>query len=788
MPNLPHILIPRAEFEPPRRKTGFGRLPLRNYAQHGPALRRQLEDTIQRFQASPHPEGINPDLIFRVQLHHTAVVEEETWERCDLTLLSIDQDKTLVLFSSDQQLAEFRRRLQAYQEGPRDADQKNSQFAGIFASIDQIARVRDEDRIGRSLRQRGILTPNDIQTGEVFVVDIELWDFGTRGANQERVNQVENFVRMRGGAATDRYIGESLVLIRVRANGELVRELLGISAVAEISLPPQPSLRVAELLTRGLPEFPAVPEPNQNAAAIAILDSGLTAAHPLLAPAVGEATSVPRSLGDGSDDHGHGTLVAGLALYGDVASCIEHGAFVPQLRIFSVRVLNERCKFDDAVLITTQMRESIQYLAATYACRVFSLSLGDDNFPYRGGKVSPWAAILDTLARELNVVIVVSAGNFTYQPRPEEFADAHVNRFPRYLLEDEAKIIEPATAAIVLTVGALADSANLPPGRPVELRPISSEHEPSPFTRSGPGLGGAIKPELCEIGGNKAYDGTLREIRSLNELSVVSMNREYLHRLFGTDVGTSLAAPRVAHLAARLLEGFPNASANLIRALLVSSAAVPGPAGNCLDALGGPEAVRRVCGFGRPNLDLARFSDEDRAVLLSESELRHDNFHVYEIPIPDDFLTSRDARSIEVTLAFDPPVRHSRFDYLGVKMSFRLIRGRNLEEVIQTCQTQAGNEDPLDSFASTRWDCKMKPGPDAREGGTLQKAIFSMTRPPLEYGNIYHLVVRCEKKWARIEHEPQRYAIVVTLQQQGAVNIYQQVNQRIRTAVRARVR
>jgi hypothetical protein len=104
------------------------------------------------------------------------------------------------------------------------------------------------------------------------------------------------------------------------------------------------------------------------------------------------------------------------------------------------------------------------------------------------------------------------------------------------------------------------------------------------------------------------------------------------------------------------------------------------------------------------------------------------------------------------------------------------------------CQAQAGNENPLDSFASTRWDCKMKPGPDAREGGTLQKAVFPMTRPPLDYGNTYHLVVRCEKKWARVEHEPQRYAIVVTLKQQGAIDIYQQVNQRIRAAARARVR
>src|SRR5229473_282751 len=376
MPNLPHIFLPRAEYEQPRRKVGFGHLPPRNYADHGPALQRQLNGVLQTFQAAQPPLGINPDLILRVQLHPSAVVDEENWERCALTLLSVERGKTLVLFSSDQQLAEFRRRLLEYQAGPRAADQENARYAGIFACIEEIASVRDEDRIGRLLRLRGVLNAHDLQVGERYVVDVELWDFGARHANLERVDQIENLVRVRGGEATDRHISESLVLIRVRAPGSVVRELLSLASVAQVHVPPQPSFRVVEMLARVLPDFPAVPGPGARAMPIAILDSGLTSAHPLLAPAIGEVTSVPRGLGDGADDHGHGTLVGGLALYGDIEACIENRAFVPQLRLYSARVLNENCKFDDAVLITTQMREAIQYFRATYGCRVFNLSLG----------------------------------------------------------------------------------------------------------------------------------------------------------------------------------------------------------------------------------------------------------------------------------------------------------------------------------------------------------------------------------------------------------------------------
>lgn len=791
MPNLPHIILPRVDFEEARRRGSSGRPPRRDYREHGPALQRQLDDVVQVFQAGPVPEEISPSLILRIQLHPGAVVDEPTWERCGLELLSVERDRTLILFSSDEQLVEFRRRLQEYQAGPTQQDRENPPYAGIFASIDQIGSVRPEDRIGRLCKKDGIVASNHFRADFRYTLDVELWDFATLDANREKVREIEDFVQARGGNTPDRYIGESLILIRVSASGAIIRELLQIDSVAQVDFPPQPSFTVAEMLARGLPDFPPVDEPRADAPRIAILDSGLSSGHPLLASAVGEATAIPQALGDGADAHGHGTLVGGIALYGDVAACIEAGVFAPELRLFSVRVLNEDCRFDDTSLITTQMREAITYLNATYGCRIFNLSLGDDSLPYRGGKVSPWASILDTLARELDIVIVVPAGNFTYQIRADEFPDAHCQRFPHYLLEDEARIIEPATGAIVLTVGALSHSARLPLGagaRNVAVRPISGADEPSSFTRSGPGLGGSIKPELCDFGGNRAYDGRLRQVRPFNELSLVSLNREYLQHLFAADSGTSLAAPRVAHTAARLLATFPNVSSNLIRALLASSASVPPASLNRLAGLA-DEAVLRICGYGVPDLERAQTSDENRVVLFSDNQIGHDRFHIYEVPIPQSFLDRRELRTIEITLAYDPPVRHSRFDYLGANMSFSLIRGRRLDEVAEACQAQAGREDPVDRLTSTKWECKMEPGHRLREGGTLQRAVFSMKQiPRAEYGDTYHLVVRCEKKWARDEHAPQRYAIAVVLRQAADVDIYQQVRQRIRAAARARIR
>ncbi len=790
MPGLPHLILPRVELALPRKKVGRGRPPAREHRTHGRALRNQLDNVLTDYRRRPRPVGIDPSLILRIQLNPRAGVDEETWERCGLTLLSVDENKTLVLFSSDADLSDFKRRLSEYEQGPPSPDQKNAPHAQIFASIDEIGDVRPKDRIGRLLRADGVKDVGDFEEVKDYVVDIELWDLGDRETNRRKVGELRDFIVQEGGRVTDYYIGESLVLLRSRCSGAIIKQLLKVDYVALVDLPPKPTLEINELLDVGIEDLPFVPPPEDEAPGVAVLDSGLTAGHPLLKPALGEATSVPRSLGDASDGHGHGTMVAGLVLYGEVEECIRSRSFVPRLTLYSARVLNDECRFDDEKLITTQMREAIQYFRRTYGCRVFNISLGDDRLPYQGGKVSPWASILDTLARELDIVIVVSAGNYAYEPDSGTSPDAHLQNYPRYLLNADARIIEPATAAVVLTVGALAHSANVPPGsasNSVAFRPIAQVMQPSPFTRCGPGLGNAIKPEFCEIGGNYAYDGLIHRARAVRELSVVSMNRQYVERLFTTDTGTSYAAPKVAHIAARLYTSFPDASANLIRALLAASAEVPESSQKLLNSLGA-DVVLRVCGYGRPNLGLAQASDERRVVLYAEEFLAFDNFHIYEVPIPRAFIEENGTRRITVVLAYDPPVRHTRFDYLGVKMSFRLIRGKSVIEIAEAFRQRARGEQQVERLTSTSYDCPMEPKPAVREGGTLQKATFTMKkRPSTDYGDTYYLIVRCEKKWARDEHGPQRYAVVVVVEHLSEVNLYNEIQGRIRERIRVRV-
>jgi len=238
-----------------------------------------------------------------------------------------------------------------------------------------------------------------------------------------------------------------------------------------------------------------------------------------------------------------------------------------------------------------------------------------------------------------------------------------------------------------------------------------------------------------------------------------------------------------------LFRDFPEGSANLIRALLASSASVPMPARELLERIGAAEggAVLRICGYGRPDLDAARMSDENRVVLIAESQLPFDNFHVFEVPVPEELLETEGTKRISVTLAFDPPVRHSRFDYLGTMMSFRLIRGCTIEEVREAFRWRGKDEPKPERITSTSCDCALSPGAQAREGSTLQKATFEWKRRrSVEYGDTYYLVARCEQKWARVEHAPQRYAVVVVIEHESQINLYAPISQRVRAAVRIR--
>lgn len=756
-----------------RKKPGFGNAPQHDRQLHTQRITQELNEAIATQRRRRPPEVINPSLILRVQM--TGALLEDEWEAMGLTVLSSDLDRTLVLFSSDDEMRAFRERLGAYaQDIP--AGQKSAHYANFIGTIGSVGSVAPRDRIGPRFRGEGFNDIQDFDNAGEIVADLEVWDLGRRDLRQRKLKDIEEYVVARGGEWLDEYIGPSITLVRIKADSSLFRTLLSIDEVASIDLPPSIDIMTADALRLELGELPETYALDENAPLIGVIDSGIND-HPLIEDILVGAIGVPARLGS-ADDFGHGTRVGGVAVFGDLRTQLVDGVLFRGARLCSAKVVNERGTFDDRRLVSSQMREAITALNQAFGCRLFVAALADTKRVYDGGKVGDWAATLDELARELDVLIIVAAGNRA--PRGGARVEQAVTQYPRYLLEDSNRLFEPAGAINVVTVGALAhgNGLNANVAQEVGMHPITEVGEPAPFTRVGPGVGGATKPDFVDLGGTMLMDPVVQRMRGGEDIAsagLLTLHHRPVDQLITSGSGTSYAAPLVAFKAAQVLSRFPDATANLIRALLASSATIPVAALQKLSPLG-DDAIRAVCGYGQIDLERAAFSDDARVVLYAQDELAIDHFAIYELPVPQLYQSTSGRRTIKVSLAFDPPVRHSRSDYAGVGMSFRLVRGCNPDLIAEHYRKRPRDED-IPELAG-RFQCKMVPGPNVREKSTLQCATVTFQSDITTYGDRYYLVVRCESGWAT-ELVTQRFAVVVEIAHEAPIEIYQQIRQRL---------
>ncbi|MEV1108779.1 type VII secretion-associated serine protease mycosin [Micromonospora sp. NPDC049751] len=132
---------------------------------------------------------------------------------------------------------------------------------------------------------------------------------------------------------------------------------------------------------------------------VAVVDSGVDANHPDLAGQVLPGLDlVGPAGGAGPDPVGHGTTVAGL-IAGRNDDKRGVVGLAPDARILPVRVLDERNKYDDALIVAKGVRWAVDHGA-----RVINLSLG-------GSGDSPALAAALDYAFVRDVVVVACTGN-----------------------------------------------------------------------------------------------------------------------------------------------------------------------------------------------------------------------------------------------------------------------------------------------------------------------------------------------------------------------------------------
>lgn len=744
---------------------------------------------------------LNPSLIFEIEVNQSVNYKtlEQTMASMGIHILaSAENNKGYwVVFSDDENLNRFKEKLSYYgsPDGPK------YDFFNAFGELRDISR---EEKIGKKLKNHSL---GDIPE----FLDIELWRMIDDQKNISFINELKaTYSDQSKFRITDQIITKSFVLLRVKLSKEIFDELIELKEIARADRPALPTFNPFDLNNIDVTEIERL-SPDENAAGILIIDSGIISNHPLLETCTGGEENFQSGETDLHDTVGHGTAVAGCAAYGDIEKCVTENIFSPANWIFSAKVMYAETNtfngqihavYDPEKLVEHQLKDAVESFLSNsqYHIRVVNISLGnaDEIWHMNYKRQLPLASIIDELAYMFpNTVFIVSTGNqHPLNVYENSTIDEIKAAYPKYLVESsDYKIINPATSALAITVGSISQSERTRVeifGEEHIKTPIAVENQPSPFTRTGPGVNGMIKPELVEYGGNLILYNNHGRVSEDVGGKLLLLNNQSTNDLLRFDYGTSFSAPKIAHVAGQIANKYPQRSANFIKNMLLCSANHPFlPNDDYYGSKIGKSLNDHlnVSGFGIPSLEKAINSFDNNVILFDEGNLQLNKVRVYSLQLPDVFFDEAGKKRIIVNLSFSPETRLSRGDsYLGNRMEFHLFHSINPQELINkygvVSVDSEGEEIPEDL---KRFEIKLIPGVRTRNAGCHQKAWKEFKREPKERpASPVSLVLINYNKWMSDESNQTGYCLSVVFEHEKEIDLYNQI--RANVQIRARVR
>lgn len=619
------------------------------------------------------------------------------------------------------------------------------------------------------------------------------------------------------GKATESTLPDSLT-VRLHISGAGLRDLvLNFPYVFEVVEPDDvvggPSGTANPTRAASVPT--PIPPP-ESAPTVCVIDSGIQEQHAWLAPAIdgassrsflpgGSATDVQDEVANG----GHGTRVAGAVLYGEQVP--ESGTPSLPCWLQNARVLDSSNQLPVKLFAPAAMREIVEHFhGGPRETRIFNQSI-NATAACRQKHMSAWAAAIDSLCEERDVLFVQTVGNLPASspaPRPgiaEQVASG--TDYPDYLPEPSNRVANPGQSLQALTVGSIAYGMFESGG----WRSFASrEGDPSAFSRTGLGVWSVIKPEVVECGGDALRDASTPPrvlVGGVIPDASPALVRSTLHGGYphGRDAaGTSFAAPKVARIAAAVQQVLPDEPSLLHRALIVQSARWPvwaeqvleevrslhGPKNKALREQRQAEALRIVksLGFGLPDVGRATSNTDHRVTLVTSGAIaiRAGDCDIYEVPIPPEL--SRAGADyevrIDVTLSYVARPRRTRrhpqrylstwVDWVSSKLgqSVESFERRVRKDQIAVKNDPEGGE--VLPWVFHQQDNHGLIRGVGRNPGTVQKD-WAVVRSNQLQGS-FCIAVRGHRGWSQDPDSTARYSLVVTLDVVGEeVPIYEPV-------------
>ncbi len=386
---------------------------------------------------------------------------------------------------------------------------------------------------------------------------------------------------------------------------------------------------------------------------VCILDTGVNNGHALIKHVLKnrDCHSVNTEW-EVSDKNGHGTSMAGLAIYGNLQNSLESNQkininhMIESVKLISKGQSSEHNK--NLYGFVTKQGISRAEIERPENSRIICMAITSipDN---ANGKPSSWSGAVDQIIfgadDNKKKLFIISAGNTT---------EENWKNYPSSNLV--ASVQSPAQSWNAITVGAYTEKDLITDSKLIDYKPLAKKGELSPFSTTSLiwDKNWLNKPDIVLEGGNIAIKKDMSDIYKTDDLLLLSTSNMPQVNQLNVTHATSAATASASYIAAKIQYEYPKIWPETVRALMIHSS-------DWTEAMkkqfyisndtekNNYKKMLKIFGYGVPNLNKAISSYKNSLTLVSEEEIqpftkdgsryKTKDMHFYEMPWPKDELT-----------------------------------------------------------------------------------------------------------------------------------------------------